>query len=79
MRIYKTFLNPEGDVDSYVAIDVSKFRKNVTIELKIADCDRNVKLYFEAGRGVDKEYYLQKLKRLQVAIDLIEKEITKKR
>jgi hypothetical protein len=76
MNTLRTFLEPADGADSYVA--VYNVRGSTDITLKIADCDRNVKLSFGVNKK-DQKYYLRKLKKLQSALEYIEKELKKKK
>lgn len=70
---------PSTDVDSYVVVyDYMEGRARTrwdSITLKIADCDRNVKLEFPVGDAKQRSRSRRKLQRLRKALDLLEERI----
>lgn len=74
MRV-RWFLEPATrEVDSYVVVeddeDVHTHRYD-TVELKIADCDRNVRLYFPTGNARNRSASRRKIAKLRKALDLV--------
>lgn len=70
---WRTFLEPAGnDVDSYVAVKVNDWE----IELKIADCDRRIKLYFQPESERNRKTMLKKVAKLRTALDAVEAAVT---
>jgi hypothetical protein len=61
-----------GAADSYVAVDIDE--ADADIQLKIADCDRTVRLFFSYGKYDErtKAQARTKLRKLQYALALIE-------
>ena len=69
---WRTFLEPaRNDVDSYVAVSVD----DNFIDLKVADCDRRVHLYFYPGTAKERRTARAKLARLREALDRVEQAI----
>ena len=66
---WRLFLEPAGnDVDSYVSVHVNSWQ----IKLKIADCDRRVRLYFTPTNEKNRRAMLAKVEKLQRALDAVE-------
>lgn len=66
---WRRFLESAGnEVDSYVAVEVSDY----SIGLKIADCDRRVKLFFTPSGEKNRAQMLRKVKTLRTALDAVE-------
>jgi hypothetical protein len=80
---YRSFLEPTSrNVDSYVRVDIDEYEngRGKGISLKVADCDRTIRLSFDIkdgrrGWGLTKSQALAKLTKLERALRLIRQEI----
>lgn len=69
---WRVFLEPAGnDVDSYVAIHINNYQ----IKLKIADCDRSVKLYFTPENEGHRKTLLKKIEKIRMSLDMTEQAV----
>lgn len=75
---YRRFLEPvKNRVDSYVVVEDDGWRNNdySSVELKVADCNRNVVLSFPTGSPARRRRGLRKLQKLRTALDILEERI----
>lgn len=73
--VWRRFLQDAStSVDSYVVVDVPKVEDGTdqSMMLKIADCERNVRLWFGWSTAKARRQSRKKLTRLRQAIDLLE-------
>ena len=69
---HREFLEPaRNDVDSYVAVAYYKDESWPSMELKVADCNRNVNLHFGLSKNKIKTSR-RKLEKLKKAIAMLE-------
>lgn len=73
MRYWRVFLqNPNTGTDSYVVVSSPQGSEDESIMLKVADCERNVRLWFGWGSNNSIKISRKKLEHLKEALDRVE-------
>ena len=72
MTRWRRYLQPAKDeVDSYVVVEVPNNKEDFSILLKVADCERNVKLWFPWSTTDKINTSRKKVAILQQALDKV--------
>ena len=75
---WRTWLEPQGQANSYVAVDAGKDDSLTWIDLTISDCSRTVSIGFNYSNERRRKARLNKLDRLQSALDRVRTELEKR-
>lgn len=77
VRWRKFLQKASDDVDSYVVVEVPRKSEDYSMLLKIADCDRNVKLWFPWSNAEKAAISRKKIAILREALDRLEEGLNK--